>query len=133
MLALVFIALSLISPNNKIINYDIFGSIVIGILTIKIGIQLFIRNIQSVIGQIDTEKERQEILKSIILKNKKIEIKRLTILKYGHYENVIIDLFVNPKMTIKESYKIENKIKTELKKDERIKYVIVSYAPKETI
>lgn len=133
MFALVFIALSLINPNNKIINYDIIGSVIIGILTIKIGIQLFIRNIQSVIGQIDTDKERQEMLKNIILKTKKINIKRLTILKYGHYENVIIDLFVNPKMTIKKSYEIENEIKTELKKDKRIKYVTISYAPKETI
>ena len=133
MFALLFIALSLINPNNKIINYDIIGSVIIGILTIKIGIQLFIRNIQSVIGEIDTDTNRQEILKDLILKNKKISIKRLTILKYGHYESVIIDLFVSPKMTIKESYRIENKIKTELKKDERIKYVTISYAPKETI
>ena len=35
--------------------------------------------------------------------------------------------------TIKKSYEIENEVKTELKKDKRIKYVIISYAPKETI
>ena len=33
-------------------------------------------------------------------------------------------------MTIKEAYKIESKIKKELKKDEKIKYVTISYAPK---
>ena len=132
MFALIFVALSLIFE-SKFINYDIIGSVLIGILTIKIGVQLFIKNIQSVIGEVNTDKERQEQLKNIVLENKKVSIKRLTILKYGYYESVIIDLFVKPSMKIKEAYEIENKIKKELKKDERIKYVTISYAPKNII
>lgn len=130
MFALIFIFLSIISGKESLINYDIIGSIVIGVLTIKIGVNLFIKNMDSVIGEINTDKERNLTLNSIISKYKKIKIKRLTILKYGHYESVIIDLYVESNMTIKEAYKIESKLKKELKKDEKIKYVTISYAPK---
>ncbi len=130
MFALLFIFLSIISGKESLINYDVIGSIVIGVLTIKVGLKLFIKNMDSVIGEINTDKERNLTLNSIISKYKKTKIKRLTILKYGHYESVIIDLYVEANMTIKEAYKIESKIKKELKKDEKIKYVTISYAPK---
>lgn len=131
-LALFFILLGLFQNDIPIFKYtDVIGSVIISILTIRIGFVLCIKNMKSVIGEIDTDKNRIDSIKRLILKHKKVlEIKRISILKYGHYESLIVEIKIDEETKIKNSYKLETKIKEELKQlDNRIKYVTVNIEP----
>ncbi len=132
-LAFIFIGITYFSKYIPIFKYaDVIGSIVISALTLKIGIELFIKNISSVIGQIDSDMEKQENITNIIDSYKEIiEIRRITILKYGSYSNAIIDLIVNGNIKMKEIGKVESSIKKEIKKEnDEIKYIFINYKVK---
>ena len=57
--------------------------------------------------------------------------KRVTLIKYGHYYDAIIDLILKNNININEVYKLEQSIKKELKRsDMSIRYVTVNFKPK---
>lgn len=131
MLALLFVLLSLIS-NKGILKYaDIMGGVIISLLTIKVGIKLLLSNISSIIGEVDYNKDKINLINSVILEQKEIKsIRRTTLLKMGTYYKVILDLNINGDIVLNDMYEIEKKIKIDLKKlDLNIRYVIVNFKP----
>lgn len=131
MLALLFVLLSLIS-NKGILKYaDIMGGVIISLLTIKVGIKLLLSNISSIIGEVDYNKDKINLINSVILEQKEIKsIRRTTLLKMGTYYKVILDLNINGNIVLNDMYEIEKKIKIDLKKlDLNIRYVIVNFKP----
>lgn len=131
MLALFFVLLSLIS-NKGILRYaDIIGGVIISLLTIKVGIKLLLSNISSIIGEVDYDKDKINLINSVILEQKEIKsIRRTTLLKMGTYYKVILDLNINGDIVLNEVYEIEKKIKIDLKKlDLNIRYVTVNFKP----
>lgn len=131
MLALLFVLLSLIS-NKGILKYaDIMGGVIISLLTIKVGIKLLLSNISSIIGEVDYNKDKINLINSVILEQKEIKsIRRTTLLKMGTYYKVILDLNINGNIVLNDMYEIEKKIKIDLKKlDLNIRYVTVNFKP----
>lgn len=131
MLALFFVLLSLIS-NKGILRYaDIIGGVIISLLTIKVGIKLLLSNISSIIGEVDYNKDKIDLINSVILEQKEIKsIRRTTLLKMGTYYKVILDLNINGDIVLNDMYEIEKKIKIDLKKlDLNIRYVTVNFKP----
>ena len=131
MLALLFVLLSLIS-NKGILKYaDIMGGVIISLLTIKVGIKLLLSNISSIIGEVDYNKDKINLINSVILEQKEIKsIRRITLLKMGTYYKVILDLNINGDIVLNDMYEIEKKIKIDLKKlDLNIRYVTVNFKP----
>lgn len=131
MLALFFVLLSLIS-NKGILRYaDIIGGVIISLLTIKVGIKLLLSNISSIIGEVDYDKDKINLINSVILEQKEIKsIRRTTLLKMGTYYKVILDLNINGDIVLNDVYEIEKKIKINLKKlDLNIRYVTVNFKP----
>lgn len=131
MLALLFVLLSLIS-NKGILKYaDIMGGVIISLLTIKVGIKLLLSNISSIIGVEDYNKDKINLINSVILEQKEIKsIRRTTLLKMGTYYKVILDLNINGNIVLNDMYEIEKKIKIDLKKlDLNIRYVTVNFKP----
>ena len=131
MLALLFVLLSLIS-NKGILKYaDIMGGVIISLLTIKVGIKLLLSNISSIIGEVDYNKDKINLINSVILEQKEIKsIRRTTLLKMGTYYKVILDLNINGDIVLNDVYEIEKKIKINLKKlDLNIRYVTVNFKP----
>ena len=131
MLALFFVLLSLIS-NKGILRYaDIIGGVIISLLTIKVGIKLLLSNISSIIGEVDYDKDKINLINSVILEQKEIKsIRRTTLLKMGTYYKVILDLNINGDIVLNDVYEIEKKIKIDLKKlDLNIRYVTVNFKP----
>lgn len=131
MLALLFVLLSLIS-NKGILKYvDIMGGVIISLLTIKVGIKLLLSNISSIIGEVDYNKDKINLINSVILEQKEIKsIRRTTLLKMGTYYKVILDLNINGDIVLNDMYEIEKKIKINLKKlDLNIRYVTVNFKP----
>lgn len=131
-IALVFILISLFEFKNEIFTYaDIIGSLVMSALTIKIGIEIFMQNISSVIGEIETDPLVLKEITKIIKENENVKIRRITLLKYGSYYSATIELILDGDLKLNEVYKIEKKIKSDLKTNNlNIRYVTVNFKPK---
>ena len=120
-LALIFILVSLVGTKNKMFLYaDVLA-----------GIELLLTNISSILGEIDTDEEKINIVNNIVLKNKIItKIRRTTLLKNGTYYSVTLELNVDGNYTLNELYQVEKKIKSDLKKTNlNIRYVTVNFKP----
>ncbi len=130
--SLIFVLTSLIGKKYKIFSYaDLIGGIIISLLTLKVGIKILKENLSSVIGEVETDETKINTVKEIIKRNKNIKIRRITILKYGSYNQSYIDIFMKEDTPLKEVYKIEKKIKQDLKRsDLNIRYVTVNTKPK---
>lgn len=130
LIALFFTLISYLGKYNSLLLYaDLIGSIVISLLTIRVGIKLFIINVNSVIGEIETDEEIVLNLKKLIINEKIYKIRRFTLIKYGHYYQVEVDIKLDENFKLKELYKIEENIKRKLKQKDYIKYVTVNMGP----
>lgn len=130
MIAFIFIGISYFGKYNKIFSYaDVLGSAVISIFTIKIGIELFIKNVKAVIGEVETDKTLLKDIRKIIVNKELYELKRLTAIKYGTYYEVIVDLKIDKNLKLEELYEIETNLKTKLKEKSYIKYVTINMNP----
>lgn len=131
--AFIIILASYFQKYLSILKYaDMIGSIVISIFTIRIGINMFLKNTKSVLGEIDNNQEKHENIKEIIMKYKQIQkVEKITLLKYGPYACLTIDIVMDPNLTLRSIYKIEIKIKKEIKKVYNdLKYISVNIKPK---
>lgn len=130
--ALVFVIISFIS--SKFQFMDALGGGVISILTISVGIKYLLSNISSIIGEVETNQDKIDIISNVVLKNDLVKkIRRITLVKMGTYYKVTIDLYTLGSYTLDEVYKVEKKIKSDLKKlDLSIRYVQVSFKPIKT-
>lgn len=131
-LALIFVSLSLLGSKNKLFLYaDLLGGIVTCILTLKIGISLFLENINALLDEIDLDEEKINNIKTTITKFKKInEIKDIKLLKYGSYYNAQIELEIDGSLTLNEIHKLKNKIKKELRENNiELRYITINAVP----
>lgn len=130
-LALIFILITIIGSDNNILKYfDKIGSVVMSLLTIKVGIEVLLKNTSSILGEVEEDKS---ILKNVenIIKSKDYKVRRLSLLKYGSYYDATIDLLLDKNTTLENLYIIEKKIKRDLKRsDMSIRYVTVNFKPK---
>lgn len=128
-IAFIFIALSYLGKYNTLFSYaDKIGSFVISLFTIKVGIQLFIKNVRAVIGETETNKEVLSEIRELINDDRYI-IHKLTALKYGTYYEVVLDLKLDENYKLKELYSIELELKNKLKEKSYIKYVTINMRP----
>ena len=100
------------------------------LLTIKVGIEVLLKNTSSILGEVEEDKS---ILKNVenIIKSKDYKVRRLSLLKYGSYYDATIDLLLDKNITLENLYIIEKKIKKDLKRsDMSIRYVTVNFKPK---
>lgn len=130
LIAFIFVLLSLIGKSKAFIYADMIGSILIALFIIKIGISIFIENIKSILGERELDENIINKVKDIVNENN-VKIRRNTLLKYGYYYEATIDLLYNEDALLKDVYKIEKKIKNNLKKSDLcIRYVTVNFKPK---
>lgn len=130
-LALIFILITIIGSDNHILKYfDKVGSVVMSLLTIKVGIEVLLKNTSSILGEVEEDKS---ILTSVenIIKSKNYKVRRVSLLKYGSYYDATIDLLLDKNVTLETLYNIEKKIKRDLKRSNMsIRYVTVNFKPK---
>lgn len=129
-LAFVFICISYFGKYNKLFLYaDIIGSFIISLFTIKIGIELFLKNTRAVIGEVETNEEIINEIKGLISNEKIYKLSKLIVIKYGTYYKIILNLKIDGNKKLKELYKLEKEIKNKLKEKSYIKYVTVNMKP----
>lgn len=130
--ALCILIISYFQKYFSILKYaDMVGSIIISLFTIKVGLKIFIENINSVIGEKDIDPEKNELIKKLITKNKKvIEINNITLLKYGSYISLTLEIIMDENIKLKSVAKVKDKIKLAIKKEfNDIKYIIIDVKP----
>ena len=132
LIASIFVVFSLI--NLPFFRYaDLIGSIVIAVLTIKVGLEIFISNIKSILGEVELDKNIISEVMQVVSKSNVI-VKRVSLIKYGSYYKGVIDIIYDEDAKLKDIYLIEKNIKRDLKKsDLRVRYVTVNFEPKSTL
>lgn len=130
-LALIFILITIIGSDNHILKYfDKVGSVVMSLLTIKVGIEVLLKNTSSILGEVEEDKS---IISSVedIIKSNNYKVRRISLLKYGSYYEATIDLLLDKNTNLETLYNIEKKIKRDLKRSNMsIRYVTVNFKPK---
>ncbi len=130
--ALFIVIISYFQKYIYVLRYaDMIGSIVISILTLKVGLKIFTENIKSVLGEKDIDPEKNEIIKNIILNyDKVLEIKNITLLKYGSYMSMNLEIIMDKNIKLKNIYRIKEKIIKKIKKEfNDIKYIFIDVKP----
>ncbi len=132
-LALFFMIISLFGSKVKILLYaDVIGSIIMSIFTFKIGAEILIKNIKSILGEVELDNEKITLIENYLKENKNIEkVRRVTLLKYGSYYVCTVDIVMDGELSLKEIYNVERQIKKDLKSGKmNIRYVTVNIKPK---
>lgn len=114
--AIIFLGISLIGKYKIFIYFDLIGSIIISILTIKVGITLLIENTSNILDCIETNEYKLNIIKNVIEKEKIVyKVKEIKLLKYGSYYIANITIKINEQIELNEIYITIKKIKENIK------------------
>lgn len=104
---------------------DVIGSVIIGMIVLKISIKLIISNSLSIIGEAELDENKIKQVTDFLNNFKQIENKNIELIKYGAYYKLDLELELDPKLTLKQVTNLENKIKKSILKQRKlnIKYV----------
>lgn len=110
---------------------DMIGSIFISLFTIKVGLKMFFENTRSVLGEIEINKEKEDMIKEVILKCDEIKkVGNITLLKYGSYINLTVEVTMNANIKLSDIYQTELKLKKQIKKEFKdIEYITINIKP----
>lgn len=132
LVVLLMFILSRFSSDLKILKYtDKFGGIIIGLMIIKISLDILIENAKAVLGQIETEPNFIENVKNNIIGIDNVEsVDDLKVLKFGSYYQVILSIGIDENKKLIEGHDIAHQVEANLKeKIIGIKYVTVHVNP----
>ncbi len=106
---------------------DIIGTIIIGILVIKVSLKVLLSNSLSLIGEIDNNEEIIAKITKLLSQYNEIYDTKIELIKYGSYYKLELDLELDPNLTLTKITNLEKKIKRSIiaKKDLKIKYVTI--------
>ncbi len=108
---------------------DRIASLIIALFIIKVAIEILVDAIQSILGKsakteiLDETKARALAIKGVQA------VDNLTMIVYGHYYQVMIDIRVNGSMTVTEGHDIASDVKEALLEDKKIVHVLVHVNP----
>lgn len=106
------------------INFDKLGSIGIAIYVFYISIKMICFNIKEMLTNTEENTGIKDEVTKEIEKIKKIELKKVRIIKMTTYYSVFIKIKADEKLTIKQFIKIEKEIKSKIKaKDKHIRFI----------
>lgn len=109
---------------------DLIGTVIIGLVVLKTAIHVLVNNSTAIIGEIDDNKDLENIIKNEIKLYPDVIHFKIYLIKYGSYYKVRIKLDMIDDLKLYEVFSIENKIKSKLlrNKEYKIKYVTIFVA-----
>lgn len=116
------------SDTYPILTYaDLIGSILIGIMVIKMACNVIIENSLMLIGEIEEDKEKIEKASEFLEKYHSIKDKNIKLIKYGDYYKLQLELELDSSLTLHQITILENKIKKDLTRHHSldIKHVMI--------
>lgn len=111
-------------------NADIIGSIIISIIIFYFALKIIIENITYLMGINEENKEVLKKIENIIQENKLIKDNSIKLMKIGTYYNLYLTIELDDKVTLKQLFRLENKLKKELKQA-KLKIRFIEIEPKE--
>ena len=109
---------------------DKVAMIIVGILIIKTGFNLIKENISNILGEDDKDPEFRKEIETIIMKYKEVLcIDELVLIKYGGYYQLISDIGMNEKMSLKKVHNILENIEKDLKDNTKVKFITIHVNP----
>lgn len=120
----------LLQFSNKfyILKYsDIIGSILIGIVILKTSFTIIIDNSLSIIGEIEEDNDKINKVREFISSKKGIKNTEISLIKYGAYYKLQLNLELDSKLNLKQISRIENNLKKDIIRHRtlNIKYVTI--------
>lgn len=115
-LVLLTIVLSKFTKYSEVFKYsDFVGTILVSIIIIYTGINIFIDNTSCILGKMEDDNEYIDKIKKIILSDKRVKkIDKLNVIKYGSYYQVELTVLVSNKLKLTDSYKIQRDLRRKL-------------------
>lgn len=100
---------------------DLIGSLIMGIMICISGIKIIIDNITALIGEDVNNKQIKKDIEKIIKRYKDIEYSDSSLIKFGLYYKIEVEIAIEDNLNVNELIKKEKKISNEIKK---LKYKI---------
>lgn len=113
----VIIITILLQFSNKypILKYaDLIGSILIGIIVLKISFKIIVENSLLLIGETEDNKEEIKKISDFLDKYHSIKDKDIKLIKYGNYYKLQLELELDSSLTLHQVTVLENKIKKDI-------------------
>lgn len=131
LLVLLVSILLLFKDKYPLLGYsNIIGGILISLIVFYMAIKIIIENIRYLLGINEDNEEIKDKLNEIIIKNKLIKDSSIKLMKMGTYYNLYLTIELEPTVTLKQLFSLENKLRKEIKnKDLKIKFIEIE--PKE--
>jgi cation diffusion facilitator family transporter len=106
------------------IDFDKIGSLLMCFVVFNTSIKLVYFNVISLLTHTEENKEITDAITQIVNKHKNVEYDSIRLIKMVAYYSVQVTIRVSPSITMKEYFKLEKKIKKEIKEEiPIIKYV----------
>lgn len=127
----VLISALIVNIKIDIFKYsDKVAMVIVGLLIIKTGFSLIKENISNILGEDDKDPEFRKEIETIIMKYKEVLcIDELVLIKYGGYYQLISDIGMNEKMSLKKVHDILEDIEKDLKENTNIKFITIHVNP----
>ncbi len=104
----------------EFINVDKLGSLGMAIYVFYISIKMVISNIRGLLtNDVENEELKEEIIKNLE-DNKKIEIKKIKVIKMSAYYTVFLQIDVADNLSIKKYIALEKELKSQLKSTNKL-------------
>lgn len=116
------------SNKIEILKYsDIVGSILIGIIVLKTAFTIIIDNSLSLIGEVEEDDEKLNKIYEFIKNEKGVKDLDFSLIKYGSYYKLQLNLELDSKLNLRQVSKIEDKLKKDIMRHRslKIKYVTI--------
>ena len=101
-----------------------------GILIIKVGLEIFIENMNTILGEQESDLEVIEAIKSKMLKHDIMTIDDIVLLKFGSYYKLTCEVGMDENLSLLEAHNIVEAIEADLKESGNIKYINIHMNPK---
>lgn len=130
-IVLIVSILLLLKGTFPILKYaDSVGSIIISIIIFYTSIKIIVENTQYLLGKADNNPDLDEEVKQILKSYSKVHDYTTTFIKIGNYYKLNLKLEIDPNINLKQLFRLENKIKKDLKKIKfKIKFIEIEIIP----
>lgn len=120
-----------LSKKIEVFKYaDIIGSILVGLIIISIGFSIIKDNIGLLLDEQENDEDIKNKIENVFLSHESVYgVDNLTILKYGPFNKLIVNIYVDYRLTLSEVEKIKNLVRKDLLAVDKIKYIIIDVIP----
>ncbi len=127
---LISVILSQFSNKISVFTYcDMIAMILVGILILKLSVDIIKENISNLLGRVLNDKEYIKNIKTIIKQNKEIKsVDKVTVIKEGPFYKVNIQITMSKNLKLKPLYKIIKELEENIKKYDS-KIIIIHINP----